>query len=217
MNLYIVRHGESVSNSGEAPADAPDPELSHKGRLQADCLGESLKSVRFDRIWSSPLSRAAGTAAAVAKRQGSGAVVNIIPELCECGTPPDFEQDPAVTEKYCPGAVFSSLRAGVFSSDRERAEYCIDTLVKREAYESGFTDFDGATKSRDFNVLITAHGEINGLLIASLMNIPSDDNIKIAQGNTCVNLFALYVVDGQRRVKMKKINDTSHLPEWMRT
>ena len=217
MNLYIVRHGESVSNSGEAPADAPDPELSHKGRLQADCLGNALKTVRFDRIWSSPLSRAVETAAAVARRQVHGVVVNIIPELCECGTPPDFEQDPAVIERYCPGAVFSSLRAGAFSSDRERAEYCIETLVKRDAYDSGFTDFDGSAESRDFNVLIAAHGEINGLLIGSIMNIPFNDNVKTAQGNTCVNLFAFYVFNGQRRVKMKKINDTSHLPEWMRT
>ena len=217
MNLYIVRHGESVSNSGEASPDAPDPELSQKGRLQADCLGEALKTVRFDRIYSSPLSRAVETAAAVARRQDGCTVVDIIPELCECGTPPEFEQDPAVAEKYCPGAVFSTRRAGVFSSDRERAEYCIKTLVKQDAYESGFTDFDGDAKSRDFNALIAAHGEINGHLIASLMDIPPDENIKIAQGNACVNLFALYVVDGQRRVKMKKINDTSHLPEWMRT
>ncbi len=212
MNLYIVRHGESVSNSGEAPADDPDPGLSRKGMLQADLLGEALKTVRIDRIYSSPLSRAVQTAAAVAGRQSGGATVNIVPELSECGTPPDFEPDPAVIKKYCPGAVFSALRAGVFSSDRERAEYCTDTLAKRDAYEPGFTDSGGGAESRDFNVLIAAHGEINGHLIASLMSIPSDDNIKIAQGNACVNLFALYVVDGQRRVKMRKINDTSHLP-----
>ena len=60
MILYIARHGESRGNTGEDTGH--DPTLSDKGILQARLLGERMKNIPLDHIFSSPLKRAVQTA-----------------------------------------------------------------------------------------------------------------------------------------------------------
>jgi broad specificity phosphatase PhoE len=67
MILYIVRHGESLGNTGEDTGH--DPALSEKGRLQARLLGERMSKVSLECIMSSTLIRAQETARAVALHQ----------------------------------------------------------------------------------------------------------------------------------------------------
>lgn len=55
--IWLVRHGQSRSQSGEDP-DVLNPELSELGREQAQRLARRLNSLRFDTIWVSPLKRA---------------------------------------------------------------------------------------------------------------------------------------------------------------
>jgi probable phosphoglycerate mutase len=67
MRLIIVRHGESEWNRigrYQGQADAP---LSELGISQAEALGRRLERETFDAIYSSPLQRAARTAAAIAR------------------------------------------------------------------------------------------------------------------------------------------------------
>jgi phosphoserine phosphatase len=67
MRLIIIRHGESEWNRigrYQGQADAP---LSELGLRQAEALAGRLKNERLDVIFSSPLQRAARTAAAVAR------------------------------------------------------------------------------------------------------------------------------------------------------
>ena len=59
MILYIARHGESLGNTGED--NGPDPCLSEKGRTQASLLGERMKKIKLDSVFSSPLKRAVET------------------------------------------------------------------------------------------------------------------------------------------------------------
>ena len=62
MELYIVRHGETVWNAEKRIQGNMDIELSEKGRQLAGELGERLEGISFDRIYSSPLIRAYETA-----------------------------------------------------------------------------------------------------------------------------------------------------------
>ena len=50
MILYIARHGESLGNTGEDTG--PDPKLSQKGKKQASLLGERMKNVKLDAVFS---------------------------------------------------------------------------------------------------------------------------------------------------------------------
>lgn len=76
MILYIARHGESRGNTGED--NGPDPVLSEKGLAQARLLGERMKKIKLDAVFSSPLIRAFETAEATAIHHNLN--VNILPD-----------------------------------------------------------------------------------------------------------------------------------------
>ena len=79
MILYIARHGESLGNTGEDTGS--DPILSEKGRTQASLLGERMKKIKLDAVFSSPLKRAVETAQATAVHQQKE--VAILPDCYE--------------------------------------------------------------------------------------------------------------------------------------
>ncbi len=62
MEIYIVRHGETVWNTAKRLQGNVDIELNENGRELARRVGERLARVAFDKIYSSPLLRAYETA-----------------------------------------------------------------------------------------------------------------------------------------------------------
>ena len=62
MKIYLTRHGETEWNLEGRLQGSLDAKLTKKGIDEATMLGESLKEVEFDMIFSSPLSRALDTA-----------------------------------------------------------------------------------------------------------------------------------------------------------
>lgn len=68
MELYIVRHGQTVWNAAGKLQGRADIELNQKGIDAAIALGRRLQGVHFDKIFSSPLKRALRTAQLI--RQG---------------------------------------------------------------------------------------------------------------------------------------------------
>ncbi len=72
LAVHFLRHGESVSNA-EPGRDLPDAEgdrLTERGRQQAAQAAAHLTDLGITRLWSSPLKRAAETAAAVSAELG---------------------------------------------------------------------------------------------------------------------------------------------------
>jgi probable phosphoglycerate mutase len=63
MNIYLLRHGESLANSQNMFAGARiDTPLAQEGIMQARKQARYFELTRLDRIYSSPLSRAYQTA-----------------------------------------------------------------------------------------------------------------------------------------------------------
>lgn len=58
IEIYILRHGESIANKKKLVCGAKDFELTRLGRKQAKRACENLKSNTFSKIYSSPLKRA---------------------------------------------------------------------------------------------------------------------------------------------------------------
>ncbi len=79
MILYIARHGESLGNTGQDTGH--DPCLSEKGKTQAALLGERMKKINLDAVFSSPLKRAIETATATTKHQNKD--VTVLPDCFE--------------------------------------------------------------------------------------------------------------------------------------
>lgn len=97
LELYIVRHGESMGNTGYGGRtdltlkEGVDPVLTEKGLAQAVAAGEFYKETQFDAFYSSALLRAARTATEIIKMQPEQKPLNILPELCEVGIPPEYK------------------------------------------------------------------------------------------------------------------------------
>ncbi|GAB4374796.1 MAG: histidine phosphatase family protein [Calditrichia bacterium] len=66
LEIYFIRHGESVGNWENRFRGRHDFPLNENGLRQAEALKEELKSVSFEVIYSSPLSRALKTAEIIA-------------------------------------------------------------------------------------------------------------------------------------------------------
>ncbi|CUN64838.1 Alpha-ribazole phosphatase [[Eubacterium] contortum] len=66
MNIYIIRHGETVLNvQGHV-----DITLNENGKKLATITGEALKDIPFDIVFTSPLCRALDTARLATKPSG---------------------------------------------------------------------------------------------------------------------------------------------------
>ncbi|MDX1961806.1 MAG: histidine phosphatase family protein [Pirellulales bacterium] len=70
MILYLIRHGESVSNAAGRIQGQLDIPLSDLGQRQSAALARYLSQIPLDAVISSPLRRAAETAAPIAASQG---------------------------------------------------------------------------------------------------------------------------------------------------
>ena len=72
--LYIIRHGETAKNRKNVLQGRSDQPLNDLGMDQAEEAGAlfSLKGIRFDAVYSSPLIRAVQTAEQILKRGEAG-------------------------------------------------------------------------------------------------------------------------------------------------
>ena len=62
IELYAARHGETVANlENRLCGKDTDSPLTQEGVAQARLLGEGLKGIPFDKVYSSPLQRAVAT------------------------------------------------------------------------------------------------------------------------------------------------------------
>ncbi len=78
MNIFIVRHGESVWNKEQRVQGRQDPGLSAKGMRQARAAAKRLKGEGIKVVYSSDLKRASQTAQIIAKASKA----RFVPEPC---------------------------------------------------------------------------------------------------------------------------------------
>lgn len=159
MELYIVRHSETVWNKERRLQGRSDIELTEYGRELARITGEALKNIDFEAIYSSPLERAYETANLIKGDKDIPIIKenriieisfgeyegHVDKELVEAGTSfVDFFDHP---EKYIPGKNGESLQ-----ELRKRAEDFICSLK----------DMYGET---DKKIMIVGHGAMNKALM----------------------------------------------------
>jgi broad specificity phosphatase PhoE len=77
--VYLARHGETAWTVSGQHTGLTDIPLTERGERNAKRLGERLKGLTFDRVFTSPLQRARKTC----ELAGFGAVAEVDPDLVE--------------------------------------------------------------------------------------------------------------------------------------
>ncbi len=89
IEIIFIRHAETDYNDWKG-RDPSDGELTANGENQCEILGERLKDVEIDGYISSSLLRAFKTAAGVCRAKENKPLIEICPEIIECGCTPGY-------------------------------------------------------------------------------------------------------------------------------
>ena len=85
LKLIFIRHGKPDYNDC-GDRDCSDGDLDETGIAQCAALGERFKDIPIDALFSSSLLRAFRTAAAIGSAKPDKPLIEICPEIMECGT-----------------------------------------------------------------------------------------------------------------------------------
>lgn len=181
--IYLIRHCEpETAQTGRSVClgNRSDPDLSERGREQAEALKEALRYAEPEAVFASPLKRALSTASCL-----SDTVVPM-PAFTELGM---GEWD---------GLTFDEIRERYPQEYAARGEHPgRDPVPGGEApsvcRQRGLDAFRKVLEETSGNVAIVSHAGILRLLLSSFMGLEPDDFLSIPQPYGAVNVFA---VDG---------------------
>ncbi len=162
MNLYVVRHGETIWNKEGRVQGITDIPLTEKGKLEAVELQTLVNSLNIDVVISSPLSRARETAKILVN---SSLPINIDDRI--------KERDWGMNE----GANISEVDGwdcwDVILNTKVQNIECIQDFMERV---SNFLE-EIKVRYKDKNVLIVTHSAVIRVIHYLLGTIPEDGNL----------------------------------------
>lgn len=162
MNLYVVRHGETIWNVEHKVQGITDIPLTNKGIKEAEELIDLIKSLNIDVVISSPLIRAKETAKI----------------LVDSKLP--INTDDRIKERdwgFNEGADIDSVDKwdcwDVILNTKVQNIECIQDFMYRV---SSFIE-DIKIKYKDKNVLVVTHSAVSRVIHYLLETIPEDGNL----------------------------------------
>jgi broad specificity phosphatase PhoE len=205
MNLYIVRHGQSLNNTGESNFhNVPLTPLGHK---QIRRTAKVLSNEKFDALYCSPLERALQTATILYRKLGIAPYVH--PDFSETGFSggePDVSRE-QMQSSYPHAILDQGITSDGWAPKGETSE---------EAYERACRITKWLIErhpNSDANLLVVSHGHYGSIFIGSLVGLRPDGCTHFSQYNGCISRVDM--IDGQW--KLRFLNRTSHLPDIMLT
>lgn len=162
MNLYVVRHGETIWNVERRVQGITDIPLTEKGMKDAEELQELISTLNIDVVISSPLERARETAKIL--------VNNSLPINTDDRIK---ERDWGMNE----GALIDTVDRwdcwDVVLNTKVQNIECIQDFMYRV---SSFIE-DIKVRYKDSNVLIVTHSAVSRVIHYLLETIPEDANL----------------------------------------
>jgi broad specificity phosphatase PhoE len=207
--VIIVRHGQSTYNALQMVQGRCDESvLTEKGRIDAKILGESLKDLKIDAIYSSPLKRAKETADIIHNCLDRPPAVQSVDKLLEIDLPlwEKFKKDD-VKANFPDDYRNWKQRPHEFKMMLEGGEhYPVLSLYERAKHfwKKTLPEHQGQT------ILIVAHNGINRCLLMSAIGIKPNLYHSIQQSNCCINVLNFTGGYGAP-VQLESLNQTSHL------
>lgn len=159
LRLILVRHGETDANLKRFLQGTRNGMLNATGRLQVDQLGQHLKNIALDHIFTSDLQRAFDTASAIARVHGMQVEPDRRLREWDVG---DLEGLPVtvylqmVADTGQPLSLFQPPGGEMLGQVRQRAEAFIQELVAEHRGES---------------ILACSHGDFLRMTLSAMLQI----------------------------------------------
>ena len=214
IRLVLVRHGLSTFNAkGLIQGRTDDSLLTNEGYEQAFKAGKALSKINFNKIYSSPLIRAAETAKTIKKSlnkeqdivfdknllevdlsEWSGLKIDEIkekfPEIY-----PIWKNDPEnLTLRKSGEKTYKPIQE-LFDQANKFIEDILKTFIDKE----------------DTNILVVGHNAILRCLILSLLGKPKQGFRKIRLENASLSIINISKHDKTFKTQIECLNQTSHL------
>lgn len=195
IEIWLVRHGQTVENFTRVVQGQLDGRLSPEGILQAQKVAEALEDIRFDIIYSSDLGRAIETTSYIQKNHPRAQVFT----------------SPLLREKH-----FGSLQGkkveslGLSFSDPWRSIFTVmEGETPEEVGQRARSLLEKlVAEHQGQKVLLVGHGFLNSCFINLLLNEEICYANLHKQENTAVNYFLL---DEGGRLVHGRLNSIEHL------
>ena len=206
MELYLVRHGESQNNAGNASAH--NVPLTRLGLDQVRRAADALADEGFDALYCSPLKRALQTASILHTKLGIPPYVH--PSFSETGF--SWGEKDATSEELKVDYSDFILDASITSNGWAPA----DGETEEEAHERACNTIQWLLARHpddDSRVLVVSHGNYGGILIGSIVGVRPSGYTRFSQHNTGISRADMV---GEQS-KLRFLNATKHLSEEMLT
>ncbi len=214
IRLILVRHGLSSFNSkGLIQGRTDDSKLTDEGYDQAQKAGIALSKINFDKIYSSPLQRAAETAKTIKKNLNIKEEITFDKNLLEV----DLSEWSGLKIDEIKNK-FPEIYP-VWKNDPENLilKRCNDKAFKpiQELFDQASNFIDDILKiylnKDDVNILVVGHNAILRCLILLLLKKPKQGFRKIRLENTSFTILNISRHDKSFKTQIECLNQTSHL------
>lgn len=197
--IYLVRHGETGHNRDSLALGRQDVPLTPRGEQQAEAVAERLAALPISRVYTSPLGRAAQTAAAIARAHGiNPAQTHELIELDVGET--EGLPFPVVRERY---AAFLQDWAGPRGAHVRMpgGESLADVDARASRFLASLLD------SGEGDAVVVSHNFVIRALLCRLLGVEIDRFRAFG-----VDLASLSIVQAEPpRVSIVRLNDICHL------
>jgi broad specificity phosphatase PhoE len=179
--IYLVRHGQTNWNQKGRLQGILDVGLNHVGVLQSLRLAKILRQTRMRFIFSSPLSRACGTAGIIGRVMGHPVIVDNNLREIDHGAWSGMML-PVIARRYPEEfAMWQSAPDRLKISDGE-------TLKKAYQRASRFL-LQLIREMLMGNVLVVSHGVSNAMMLCAALGAPRSRMVTIPQPNLQVHVI----------------------------
>ena len=214
VRLVLVRHGlSSFNEKGLIQGRTDDSFLTEKGYEQALNSGKALSDINFDKIYSSPLVRAAETAKTIQKNlKGEHNIIydkNLLEvDLSSWSGLTINEIKNKYPEKYL---LWKNDPENLKLENKDNSIYQPIQELYVQANEFIKNIFKIYSEKNEANILVIGHNAILRCLILSLIGRPAKGFRKIKLDNASFSILNILKQRNSYETQVECLNQTSHL------
>lgn len=179
MKIYVIRHAQCENSAPKYYDDskrAMNPPLTELGERQARLLGESLSGVKFDRVYSSDLTRAVKTADAL------GAKDIVLSE--------DFREIDMGALYFKPWEEFPNIREKWLAREEDIAYPCGE--CGNDVWKRCERGLDMILRAGGENIALVTHGGAIRSIVCGILGLPQQKRFMLGApvGNCSYSVIA---------------------------